>query len=295
MRYSSRHREGTGVRVQVGDVRLFFDVEGAKLVPDGTVMREQPTLVLLHGGPGLDHSELKPWFGQLRDVAQVVYLDQRENGRSDRDGVGRCCLERWGDDVRAFCDALEIRRPIVLGVSFGGFVAQAYATRHPDHPGALILSNTAARHRRDRVLDMFERLGGREAREAAAAYLSDTSLETLAEYVRRCLPLYTRRPEDPDALARTLPYANFELTVTFFRDEFHHFDFRDALAGVRCPTLVIGGDDDPITPAADSEDIAAALPSPLVRLERFPGCGHPVYHDDEEGFFRVVREFLSSL
>jgi hypothetical protein len=41
MRYSSRHREGTGVRVQVGDVRLFFDVEGAKLVPDGTVMREQ--------------------------------------------------------------------------------------------------------------------------------------------------------------------------------------------------------------------------------------------------------------
>jgi pimeloyl-ACP methyl ester carboxylesterase len=283
------------VRVQVGDVRLFFDVEGAKLVPDGTTMREQPTLLLLHGGPGFDHSELKPWFGQLQDVAQVVYLDHRENGRSDRDTVGRCTLERWGDDVRAFCDALDIQQPIVLGVSFGGFVAQAYATRHPDHPGALILSNTAARHRRDRVLDMFERLGGREAREAAAAYLCDTSLETLAEYVRCCLPLYTRKPEDPDAMARTLPHANFELTVAFFRDEFPRFDFRDALAGIRCPTLVVAGEDDPITPPADSEDIAAAIPARLARRERFPGCGHPVYHDDEERFFRVVREFIASL
>jgi proline iminopeptidase len=283
------------VRVQVGDGRLFFDVEGAKLVPDGTVMREQPTLLLLHGGPGFDHSEFKPWFGQLRDVAQVVYLDHRNNGRSDRDSLDRSSLEGWGDDVRAFCDALEIRRPIILGVSFGGFVAQAYATRHPDHPAALILCNTAARHRRDRVLDAFERLGGREARQAASTYLSDPSVETLAEYARCCLPLYTRSAEDPDAMARTLPHANFELTVAFFRDEFHRFDFRDALAGVRCPTLVITGEDDPITPAADSEDIAAALPASLVRLERFPGCGHPVYHDDEERFFRVVREFLGSL
>src|SRR5262249_39263315 len=122
---------GTDVRVQVGDVRLFFDVDGAKLVPDGATRREQPTLLLLDRGPGLDHSQFKPWFGQVRDVAQVVYLEHRENGRSDRDTVGRCTLERWGDDVRAFCDALEIQQPIVLGVSFGGFVAQAYATRHP--------------------------------------------------------------------------------------------------------------------------------------------------------------------
>jgi len=207
----------------------------------------------------------------------------------------RCSLERWGDDVRAFCDALEICRPIVLGVSFGGFVAQAYATRHPDHPGALILCSTAPRHREDRVLDMFERLGGREARAVAAAYFRDTSIETMAEYARHCVPLYTRRPEDLDAMVRALPHANFDLTVGFFRDEFYRFDFRDALARVRCPTLVVAGEDDPITPAADSEDIAAALPADLVRLVRFPGCGHPVYHDDEEGFFRIVREFLGSL
>ena len=226
---------GTDVRVQVGDVRLFFDVEGAQLVPDGTLMRERPTLLLLHGGPGFDHSQFKPCFGQLRDMAQVIYLDHRENGRSDRSSDGRSSLERWADDVRAFCDALEIRRPIVLGASFGGFVAQAYATRHPDHPRALILCSTSARHREDRVLDMFERLGGREAREVAATYLRDTSTETMAEYARLCLPLYTRRPEDPDAMIRTLPHANFELTVAFFRGEFHRFDFRDALAPSAVP------------------------------------------------------------
>jgi pimeloyl-ACP methyl ester carboxylesterase len=50
-----------------------------------------------------------------------------------------------------------------------------------------------------------------------------------------------------------------------------------------------------VSARADSADIASAPPAHLVRLVRFPGCGHPVYHDDEEGFFRVVREFLGSL
>ena len=126
------------MRVQVGDVRLFFDVEGAKLRPDGGKMGTVPTVLLLHGGPGFDHSIFKPAFSALADVAQVVYLDHRGNGRSDRDSRERWNLDRWGDDVRAFCDALEIERPIVVGESFGGMVAMVYATRHPDHPAKLV-------------------------------------------------------------------------------------------------------------------------------------------------------------
>ena len=72
------------MRVEVNGVKLFFDVEGARFVPDGGVMREKPTLLLLHGGPGLDHSSYKPAFSQFTDIAQVVYLDHRGNGRSDR-------------------------------------------------------------------------------------------------------------------------------------------------------------------------------------------------------------------
>ncbi len=58
------------MRVLVNGVRLFFDVEGASLVPEGATMREKPTLVLLQGGPGLDHSIYKPSFSALADVAQ---------------------------------------------------------------------------------------------------------------------------------------------------------------------------------------------------------------------------------
>jgi pimeloyl-ACP methyl ester carboxylesterase len=283
------------MRVPVGDVRLFFDVEGPQLVPDGSQMREKPTLLLLHGGPGFDHSTLKPWFTPLQDVAQLVYLDHRGNGRSEHGAADRLNLNQWGDDVRAFCDALEIRTPIVLGVSFGGFVAQAYATRHPDHPKALILCNTAARFRDDRTLDAFERLGGREVRAAAAAYIEQASPETLAEYVRLCTPVYNRRPQDPQLMIRALPTANLELITSFFRDELCRFDFLDALSKVRCPTLVVGGSEDPITPFANSEDIAAALPPHLVRLEEFPDCGHPVYQDEPARFLQTVREFLASL
>ena len=68
--------------VRVNGERLFIDVEGAGLVPDGPSMREKPTLLLLHGGPGFDHTIFKPAFSALTDVAQVVYLDLRGNGRS---------------------------------------------------------------------------------------------------------------------------------------------------------------------------------------------------------------------
>jgi proline iminopeptidase len=257
-------------------------------------MREKPTVLLLHGGPGFDHSLFKPWFSALADVAQLVYLDHRGNGRSDRSTPEKLNLEQWGDDVHALCNALEIHAPIVIGVSFGGFVAQAYATRHPDHPQALVLCNTAARFRVDRSLDAFERLGGREVRDAAAGYLCGASAETLPDFVRLCTPVYNRRPQDPDLMTRALPNANFELCTAFFRDELHRFDFRAALGGVRCPTLVVGGSEDPITAFADSEDLAAALPAALVRLEKFSDCGHPVYQDDQAGFVRTVRAFLAA-
>jgi pimeloyl-ACP methyl ester carboxylesterase len=175
--------------VQVNDVKLFFDVEGAKLAADGPVMREKPTLLLLHGGPGFDHSSYKPAFSQLTDVAQVVYLDHRGNGRSERSTPERWTLAQWGDDVRAFCDALGIERPIVMGQSFGGMVAIAYAVRYPEHPAKLILSSTAARHRLDRVLSAFERLGGAEAREAARRYRQQPNSETMRDYARICFPL----------------------------------------------------------------------------------------------------------
>jgi pimeloyl-ACP methyl ester carboxylesterase len=68
----------------VDGVQLYFDVEGCGLAAQDGAMMQRPTLVLLHGGPGTDHSFFKPEFSAMADVAQVIYLDQRGSGRSDR-------------------------------------------------------------------------------------------------------------------------------------------------------------------------------------------------------------------
>ena len=169
---AARDREKI-MHVLVNGVRLFFDVEGARLVPDGPSMREKPTLILLHGGPGFDHTIYKPAYSRLTDVAQVIYLDHRGNGRSDGGPKEHWTLAQWGDDLRAFCDALGIEKPIVLGVSFGGMVAMAYATRHPAHPGKLALVSTEAKGDSylERRVEMFTRLGGPGGRRARASPL----------------------------------------------------------------------------------------------------------------------------
>ena len=280
------------MHASIGDVRLFFDVEGASLVPDGPAMRERPTLLLLHGGPGFDHSSYKPAFSPLAEVAQVVYLDHRGNGRSDAGDRAKWNLAQWADDVVAFCGALGIEKPVVLGNSFGGMVAMAYGVRHPDHPGKLVLSSTTAKTRLDRVYAAFERLGGPAARDAARRYWESPGKDTLPDYARLCFPLYSRTPRDPDANARTL--WNFDVMFHFGGGEDHRFDLLPELAQVRCPTLVLGGEDDPICPIDDQADIAAALPAHLVRFERFAGCGHGVYRDQPGRTLDVLRTFLAS-
>src|ERR671934_372499 len=131
------------MHVEVDGTRLWFDVEGPGLVPDGREMRERPTVVLLHGGPGsFDHSYFKPDFGRLAQAAQVVYLDLPGHGRSDWGDPRAWSFESCADDVRGFCDALGIAAPVVLGHSLGGFVAQVYAARHPGHAAALVFQST---------------------------------------------------------------------------------------------------------------------------------------------------------
>jgi pimeloyl-ACP methyl ester carboxylesterase len=282
------------MRVEIGGCRLFFDVEGAKLRPDGPRMRGVPTLLLLHGGPGADHSIFKPAYSQIAEIAQVVYFDHRGDGRSDgRDDAERWRLAQWGDDVKAMCDALEIERPIVMGVSFGGYVAMAYALRHPEHPAKLILCSTAASPSKIAVqVEVFERLGGVAAAAAARAFLEDPSPEATREFMRLCGPLYRRSPDDPQINARTI--WNPRLMWEFRRGERETMNFLADLHRIKCPTLVIVGEDDPMTPVPYAEEIVAALPPELVQYERFAGAGHGIVADQPERFFAVLRAFIAA-
>ena len=285
------------MHVVVNGVRLFFDVEGASLVPDGPTMREKPTLVLLHGGPGFDHSIYKPGFSTLADVAQVIFLDHRGNGRSDPGPRDRWTLAQWADDVRAFCEALGIARPIVYGASFGGTVALAYATRHPAHPAKLVLVSTeaAGRTHLDRRVALFERFGGPEVGALARRRFVDdvTDASTLKDWLRLAFPLYTRTPRNPDVARRAVRHAEVLRWFTRPGGEGHTFNLLPALSRVQCPTLVLGGEEDPMTPIECQADIAAALPAHLVRFERFAGCGHAVVPDAPERAMAVIRAFIA--
>lgn len=280
---------GGDMRVRIGDVRLFFDVEGPGLVVSGPAMRERPTLVLLSGGPGFDHTVFKPAYSCLAEVAQVVYLDFRGHGRSDRDDPSRWTVDVWAEDLRAFCDALGLDHPIVLGWSFGGMVAMRYATRFPEHPAKLILQSTRPRLDIDELVRAFEHLGGNDAARAARAYWSTGGPEALAEYGALCARLYGPSQADPDELARTT--FNLELLTNpgaVMRD----VDLRPELEKVACPTLVIAGDVDPWGSVEAATDIVAALPDHLVEYREFADAGHHIHHDNPDLLFEVLREFL---
>jgi len=279
--------------VRVNGERLFFDVEGPGLVPDGAAMRTKPTLLLLHGGPGFDHSSFKPAFSALADIAQIIYFDHRGNGRSSGEDPECWTLAHWGDDVKGLCDALGIEKPIVYGVSFGGFVAQAYATRHPGHPAKLVLVSTAARIDFNEIFAMFEQVGGMEARLTAEHYWRDPTPQARAKYIEVCVPLYRARlSADPNAFKRAILKNDVALRFNGVHNEHGRMDFRASLGRLRCPVLVMCGDRDPIAPVAFSETIVASLPRQLVRFERFTDCGHGVVPDEPEKAFSVLRDFI---
>jgi proline iminopeptidase len=80
----------------------------------------------------------------------------------------------------------------------------------------------------------------------------------------------------------------------FRRGERETMNFLAGLHGIKCPTLVMVGEDDPMTPVACSEEIVAALPPELVRFERFAGAGHGIVSDQPERFFEVLRSFIAA-
>lgn len=253
-------------------------------------MRERPTVILLHGGPGGDHTEFRPFGSALADVAQVIYLDHRGNGRSDRSGPERWNLDTWADDLRGFCEALDIHRPVVLGSSFGGMVAQAYAARHPEHPAKLILTNTTARLSLDRMMAVFERLGGARAVEVARRFYAEP-MPNFSEYIEVCLPLYSQAPVEQGIFGRAV--INLEVGAYFVRGEMQRYDLRAELAKVRCPTLVLSGEHDPFATVEDSRELCAALPQELVQAHHFAQAGHSILSDARAEALAAIRAFLA--
>ena len=278
------------MKLDVGGTLLFFDVEGTLLERGETDWRNRPTVVLLHPGPGVDHSVYKDLIGPtLAEVAQVVYIDQRGDGRSDRSNASRWNLETWAGDLHELLGALEIEHPILLGSSTGALVALHYTWRHPERASKLVLISAVARYVHARSIAVFDRLGGPAAGEVAAAYFADPNETTLAQYLQVCLPLYSREGFDPDVVARMR--MNPEVTAHWDRTESTRIDMREAAASVRCPVLLLAGEDDPSATIGGVEELAEAFPPGLVEFRRYAGARHGVVRDEPRAL-EDIRRFV---
>jgi len=280
------------MRIQVGDARLFFDVEGTKLVAEGPWMRERQTVVLLHPGPGFDHGlfkvQLGPW---LSAGTQVVYTDLRGGGRSDRSTPEERRVERWADDVKDLCDAIGVTRPVVLGLGFGSVVALQYAARHPDHPAALVLAAPVARIVAERSVAQYERLGGPEARAVAERFYDGMDEQGFADFLRVCFPLLSSYALTSDVIARA--DWNPAVLIEWMAGEAKELDLRDELAAIRAPALVLAGEDDAWAPLESAQEVFELLPGDK-RFRSYTRGRHSVFRDAPEAY-EDMRLFLDEI
>jgi pimeloyl-ACP methyl ester carboxylesterase len=286
------------MRISLGDVSLWFDVSGPSVVAQGDTTVERPVLVAVHGGPGLDHMTVKPALGALAEDCQVVYFDLRGHGRSDRSSAEFWNMRTWADDLRRLCDALGLRKPVILGSSFGGDVALTYAALFPDHPGGVILANTTGGHRdQQRVVEAFGRLGGPEAADIIRRIYADPAADLQAEFNRVCYPLYSGTPSwaDESRQFQARMIRNPDVALHYNSHEAASFDPWSLLGGIRCPILVLAGEDDPICPLAVVEELASQLPEGTTRFVRLPGAHHTIFRDRPDLAFPAVRNFVSQV
>jgi pimeloyl-ACP methyl ester carboxylesterase len=279
------------MQIDANGTRLWFDVDGPALVPEGDDLGERPTVVLVHGGPGgYDHSYFKPEFDRLAAHAQVVYLDLRGHGRSEWGDPASWSFEACADDIAAFCDALRITRPIVFGHSLGAPIVLLYGARHPGHATALIAQSPFARWDMPRMVEGFRRAAGAEV--AAIAGRSYAGEPVSEEEWSRVYAAFG--PQLPDAGRQANVRRNAELNV-YGMELVRRTNIVDQLGRIEAPTLVCVGERDPVTPVEAAVEIVAALPEGLGALEVIEGAGHFTWLDAPDRFWPVMLEFVDSV
>ena len=258
------------MKASVRGTEIYFDVDGAGLVPDGDRMVDRPVLFLLHGGPGGDHAGFKSTVARLVDVAQLVYIDHRGSGRSTPADPATYTLEENIDDVDALRDYLGLESICLLGSSYGGMVAQGYAIRYPQRVSNLVLCATAPSHR---FLDDARRIvaeRGTPEQRAACERLwagSFESLEQVKEYYQAMGPMYSTTYEaEKAAESWGRGTRNFEQLNLGFREFLREFDYTDQLSSIACPTLVLAGAHDWICPPNHSQEIAERIPRAHMKV-----------------------------
>jgi proline iminopeptidase len=280
-----------GRLIPVLDTRLYVEERGD---PNGL------PLIVLHGGPGLDHHEFGDYLDPLGDAFRLILVDQRSQGRSDLAAEHTWRLENMAEDVVHLAWGLELDRYAVLGHSFGAFVALQNAADFPGMAVATIVSSgvPAAKYLDgvDASLARFEpealrdRVRASWDREATAATHQD-----VASILADQLPFHFADPLDPriaeyEARSAGARYAP-DVLRAFATAGYGGIDVEERLGGVPQPVLVLAGRHDRVCPVQAGEATAAAVrDGELVVFER---SAHMTFVEEPEAYLGAVRDFLT--
>lgn len=259
-----------------------FEVEGLRLYYEERGRGEPLVLV-----PGFGTGAWI-WYRQAAAFAEhfrTVVFDPRGVGRSEGRDEPRA-MRGFADDVAALLDELKIERAHVLGASFGGFVAQEFALRHPELTRTLVLACTS--------------YGGEghvpAAAETLAAIASNKGLSA-DERARDNLllafsPGYAEREPAEAARVLALSAANPAPDYVLRRQlqAAVAFDAAARVARINAPTLVITGDRDHVVPHENSLNLAARIPR--AELQTMAGGSHTFFIERADEFNRAVTDFI---
>jgi len=273
------------------DARIFYEVVGSG-----------DPIIVVHGGPGLDHSYLQPGLNVLAQRNTLIYYDQRGTGRSAAELVPSAInLDAFVEDIDALRQALGYERVDVLGHSFGALIAIAYARKHPESLRTLILMNPvepgtryseqlAERQASRRTEEDSTQLAELTAGEGFAASDPATVSEVYRILFRQALRDRTRIDDLNLDLTETTAKNGREVG-RLLGESMGEVDWWDGLGEITVPTLVLHGRYD-LTPNAMSQALANAIPlGRMVLLQ----SGHFPFMEDSDGLLSAIQAFYVDL
>ena len=272
-------------------------------------------LMVVHGGPGASHDYFLPYLLPLARTNQVIFIDERGSGRSEKlEDAKQYTDENMADDVEAVRAALHLGKMSLLGHSYGGVLAQAYALKYPQNLSHLILCGTFASTR-----EINEALARMKAAMPAEKRARLEQLEKDGLFGKGPIWEHGRYPSEYATLAwgdgyfpflyGARPDPNYDAqsgnTTTawdLYRERWgSHGEFIvdgnltsveyvDRLSTIHVPTLIMAGDHDESDPKMSREMHEKIAGSQLLIL---PNSGHMTFVDQPDLFNKTVREFVA--
>ena len=242
---------------------------------------EGPAVLLLHAFP-MSSAMWSKQAGDLKNAFRVLAPDFPGFGKSELLGPP-ATMELFAQLSLALLDSAKVGKAAVVGLSMGGYVAFELWAQAKDRVAALALCDTRATP---------DTPDARKSREATAHAVEDDGIGVLAE---RMIPNLVS-PAAPPALRRDLEKMitenSAEGAAAALRAMAQRRDFTAALKDIACPTLVLVGDHDTVTPTADSQQLAREIPG--AQLVAVPQAGHLSSLENPKAFDGALRSFLEA-